>query len=146
MAIDDDLNKFGGLINYDDAAIITWFRLNKILYSYDNLVTALPLLDLKKDSIYRKLKKISSLKLIKRKVITDKEAFDLLNQNYLVGCQFCGLSNILMHDHHYPIRKKNNGTQVIKICPNCHSKFHQLTDHGVFIFNEECIVKGGAYR
>lgn len=60
---------------------------------------------------------------------SDKEVFDSLNGNFSRGCLFCGYDEIGLDKHHYPIRAKAGGTDIINICPNCHRLFHLLADH-----------------
>lgn len=39
-------------------------------------------------------------------------------------CEWCGAKTSILHNHHYPIPKRLGGKEIVKICPNCHSKFH----------------------
>lgn len=41
-------------------------------------------------------------------------------------CEWCGRKNYVLHAHHYPISKKNGGTEVVHICPNCHMNYHRV--------------------
>jgi hypothetical protein len=41
-------------------------------------------------------------------------------------CQWCNCKTILVHEHHYPIPKRLNGTETVKICPSCHYEYHHL--------------------
>ena len=59
---------------------------------------------------------------------SDEEAFKLLNKkNSKRGCLFCGYDKYVLDQHHYPIRRKDSGTETITLCPNCHRAFHCLT-------------------
>lgn len=60
---------------------------------------------------------------------SDKAVFNELSGNYSHGCLFCGYNEIGLDKHHYPIRAKEGGTKIIKICPNCHRLFHLFADH-----------------
>ncbi len=39
-------------------------------------------------------------------------------------CAWCGQSGSAI-DHHYPLQKRDGGTETVKICPNCHQFVHQ---------------------
>jgi hypothetical protein len=41
-------------------------------------------------------------------------------------CEWCGDKVFMLHEHHYPIPKREGGEDTVRICPNCHSTFHQL--------------------
>ena len=41
-------------------------------------------------------------------------------------CEWCGCGCNVINEHHYPIPKSKGGTDIVKICPNCHSEFHSL--------------------
>lgn len=41
-------------------------------------------------------------------------------------CEWCKINTYVLHEHHYPIKKKDGGTEIVKICPNCHHEFHYL--------------------
>ena len=41
-------------------------------------------------------------------------------------CEWCGNSTSILHEHHYPIPKHKGGTEIVKICPNCHCTYHKL--------------------
>jgi hypothetical protein len=60
---------------------------------------------------------------------TDKYIYEMLNWNFNEGCLFCGITDVLLDKHHYPIRKKDGWTETIKLCPNCHRKFHTSSDY-----------------
>lgn len=66
----------------------------------------------------------------KEEKIRDIDAYNQLNLvNSPKGCLFCGLNDLLLDNHHFPIRKRGGGTKTIKLCPNCHRRFHTLTDY-----------------
>ena len=72
------------------------------------------------------------LKFIAKKKLTDQAAYIILNKGNDLGCLFCGYENSYLDKHHYPIRNKDNGTETIDLCANCHREFHFLTDIGVY--------------
>ncbi|MBR5544878.1 MAG: phage protein [Clostridia bacterium] len=39
-------------------------------------------------------------------------------------CEWCGCKTTVLHSHHHPIPKRDGGTEVVKICSNCHHEFH----------------------
>lgn len=51
-------------------------------------------------------------------------------------CEWCGNECFLLHAHHYPIPKKDGGTNVVHICPNCHCTFHSLQSFGMIDTNK----------
>lgn len=50
-------------------------------------------------------------------------------------CEWCYETVFYLEEHHYPIPKRKNGTEVVRICPNCHRNFHRLEND-----------KNGAYK
>lgn len=48
-------------------------------------------------------------------------------------CEWCKSQVATIQEHHYPIRKKDGGENIVKICPNCHYGFHALSDRNEFI-------------
>lgn len=50
----------------------------------------------------------------------------LQNKNRGVTCEWCGTKTNAIHYHHYPIPRKNGGTELVKICPNCHYEYHNI--------------------
>ena len=52
-------------------------------------------------------------------------------------CSWCMCETLILHEHHYPIPKKNFGKEIEKICPNCHAEYHRLSDYPIFkIFDD----------
>ena len=41
-------------------------------------------------------------------------------------CEWCNNDCYILHEHHFPIPKKQGGKEIVKICPNCHYTFHSL--------------------
>lgn len=39
-------------------------------------------------------------------------------------CEWCKEKVVVLHEHHYPISKKDGGEDTVRICPNCHYSFH----------------------
>jgi len=69
--------------------------------------------------------------------LSDQDALSKIikrGRPYNSGCYACGFSRYL-HNHHYPVRQKDGGSQTIPLCPDCHSEFHQYADHGVLSSN-----------
>ena len=68
------------------------------------------------------------------KVVYDpKQAKELVLQNKNKGetCEWCGTKTNVIHYHHYPIPKKDGGTEIVKICPNCHCEYHSIINRSV---------------
>lgn len=40
-------------------------------------------------------------------------------------CEWCGKQSTALQKHHYPIPKREGGTDVVNICYECHHGFHQ---------------------
>jgi hypothetical protein len=84
-------------------------------------------------TISRAIKKLELLDFIKTKHLTAHEKYDIISAKKMNGlgignkiCSWCGCKTIVLHEHHYPIQLKDNGTETVLICPNCHSEFHKL--------------------
>lgn len=75
--------------------------------------------------IKQNLTKLGILKKIKLSVEELKEKTIKLSGKGLT-CEWCGNKCYILHEHHYPIPKKNGGTRLVNICPNCHYTFHKL--------------------
>lgn len=45
------------------------------------------------------------------------------------NCEWCNDYILYCEEHHYPVTKKDNGSEVVKICSNCHNLFHNLMHH-----------------
>jgi len=91
----------------------------KVYYYIDRLkiIELLPIIKLKPDTVYRHLLALSKLGIIKFSKLQDEDAYSLLNtEDSKTGCLFCGDDDMIMHNHHYPIRAKNNGESTIKLC------------------------------
>lgn len=43
-------------------------------------------------------------------------------------CEWCESQTYILHSHHFPIPKKDNGKETVDICANCHAEFHWLVD------------------
>lgn len=91
----------------------------KVTFSKAKILRTLT--DLEKDGYIKTSKKIS-----------DYEAFNILKNGkelHKKGCLFCGYNKCFLDEHHYPIRAKDNGSETISICSNCHREFHYITDY-----------------
>jgi hypothetical protein len=53
------------------------------------------------------------------------------------SCSWCGYSTPILHEHHYPIPKREGGKQIVEICANCHSEFHYLAESKFFKISRE---------
>lgn len=43
-----------------------------------------------------------------------------------LACGWCGINTLVLHEHHYPIPRSQDGTKTVSICPNCHYEFHTM--------------------
>ena len=121
-------------LDTNDALILRWlvdfFDENESFYDYDKIVNDLPILNINKQSIQKRIKRYISAELLK----DDKfHIVELLKNKNLhakgIGskiCEWCGINTVCLHSHHYPILKSDNGTKTVNICPNCHSEFHNF--------------------
>ncbi len=39
-------------------------------------------------------------------------------------CEWCGCKTSVLNKHHYPVPKRDGGTETVNICSNCHNEFH----------------------
>lgn len=84
-------------------------------------------------TIINKLKKLNlAIKVftnsqeIKEAVLKNKECSTNINSIFPNTCEWCGNNTIVLHEHHYPLKKSKGGTETVNICPNCHYEFHAL--------------------
>lgn len=52
-------------------------------------------------------------------------------------CSWCQGRSFKLHNHHYPISKKDGGLKTVRICANCHQEFHFLVDENKYAFPKE---------
>lgn len=117
--------------------LLSKFKINEIFYICDyymndkNIIETdkrMKKMGLSKNQLYLVKKKLKNLNIIKSKRLNiselKKETIKLSHKGY--KCEWCGKSCYILHDHHYPIPKKDGGTEIVRICPNCHYTFHKL--------------------
>lgn len=56
----------------------------------------------------------------------DAKEFTIKNSHKGYPCEWCGEESFLLHKHHFPVPRKDGGTEIVNICPNCHSTFHMV--------------------
>lgn len=83
-------------------------------------------------TIKRIVNRLETLGLIK-KVNTNREMIidKLKSKPSVIGvgnklCTLCKSTTAQLHNHHYPIKASEGGTETIGICPNCHFEFHYM--------------------
>lgn len=91
-------------------------------YEYPKLLTETEIRYLKENNILIK-RKYDAEKI--KKVLCDKQPQGGIGTE---TCNWCKCTTIILHEHHYPIPKKDGGTETVKICPNCHYEFHYFMD------------------
>lgn len=57
-------------------------------------------------------------------------------------CCWCNSETYVLHDHHYPVTAKSNGSDTIQICANCHSEYHFLKTVTLIRINKEKLNGG----
>ena len=131
-----DLIRNKGITN-SEAILLSLFLDVDIRYGLPSNTEISSITGFTKESISRSISNlIRKGYLIRVKKYSDNDAFKTLNKKSSdVGCLFCGFSEVTLDNHHYPIRAKDGGEDTIRLCPNCHRKFHELTD-----YNRECII------
>lgn len=75
------------------------------------------------------LRKLVNKKLIITKNVEYKDLKNIVISSKGKGnktCEWCGCKTTILHSHHYPIPRRLEGTETVKICPNCHYEFHNL--------------------
>lgn len=117
-------------LSLQELAIYDYIMKNKI-WTYDSIIKDNPLLCISnKKTIYKKIEKFKKLNILHIEKMNDTEVYNLLNKkNSKKGCLFCGYDKCSLDNHHYPIRTKDGGKDTIKLCPNCHRRFHDLADY-----------------
>lgn len=88
-----------------------------------------------KSVVSRSIKRLLELGLIETYEIQPSEVMQMLCQKLpqemkqgKYTCEWCKCSTIALQEHHYPLPRRLNGTQIVNICANCHFEFHQLAD------------------
>lgn len=54
-------------------------------------------------------------------------------------CEWCHAKTAHLHSHHYPTPKRLGGTNVVSICPNCHSEFHALEHMAAYSLTDKIL-------
>ena len=62
----------------------------------------------------------------KKHLIQEQIKADTLNAKKEKICEWCKGRAYMLHEHHYPVPKRDGGTETVNICPNCHSTFHYI--------------------
>lgn len=51
-------------------------------------------------------------------------------------CEWCTGKTFILHQHHYPLGKKQKGKTTVSICANCHAEFHYLMEYSVTLIDD----------
>jgi hypothetical protein len=135
------LIKYG--LSIKDGAILSALNGGQFNTTAKQFVKALPLVGNNHRTLKEKLHILEEMEIISSKLLTDKETYLTLKKGDFNtnSCQFCGVDDVYLHAHHYPIRRASGGLDTINICPNCHTKFHMLADYEKrYVFNEPFIT------
>lgn len=72
---------------------------------------------------------------IKAKVISSKNSqFGSLPNSK--ECEWCGYNTLVLHEHHFPVRHSDGGTETVSICPNCHAEYHAIENCSAYRLSE----------
>ena len=103
---------------------------NKVAIIMETLCDGLPFFA--RQIIERALESLKSLGYI-RLGMSPEEKKTLISSKYMNGygignkiCEWCGCKTMKLHNHHYPIQKKDAGTDTVNVCATCHQEFHSL--------------------
>ncbi|MBE9053543.1 hypothetical protein IQ243_24685 [Nostocales cyanobacterium LEGE 11386] len=73
--------------------------------------------------------------LIEEFTFSEEEALQLIRKkvpqsfsNSRLKCSWCNGTTVAIQKHHYPVKRSEDGKEVVNICPSCHCEFHFLTD------------------
>jgi hypothetical protein len=48
-------------------------------------------------------------------------------------CEWCHGQTSALQSHHFPVPRKHGGTEIVKICPNCHFEYHGMESQQRFV-------------
>ena len=65
---------------------------------------------------------------IDKKILKPKEIKNVIlkGDNKNKTCEWCNNKVAILQEHHYPVLRKDGGTETVSICPNCHYTYHHL--------------------
>lgn len=103
----------------------------KHIYNIQMLSNKMPYFNSK--TILRIIERLQASEAIRLVEIDDKRKVEFLISKDLNGygvgnlaCGWCGINTLVLHEHHYPIPRSQDGTKTVSICPNCHYEFHTM--------------------
>jgi len=122
-------------LSITECAVCDWFLQNIYCIHPLQIAKDLPIISDKADTFYRICRKLLAKKVVRLVKMDDHTAIRFMDKGFSKGCIFCGrLYGI--HKHHYPIRKKDGGTETVLLCANHHHEFHRAVDFGVFFLEK----------
>ncbi len=80
---------------------------------------------------------------IKQKVIESK-TFQKGSLPGAKACSWCSYETLVLHEHHYPVRREDGGEKVVAICPNCHAEYHAIEGSSAYRFSDK--ARGESYE
>lgn len=110
-------------IQLSDRLYLSIYKNTMNIYETDKIMEY----NMSKSSISRikqRLKNLGYIKYINNPQQAKQFVIDILDSGDT--CEWCGRKNYVLHEHHYPITKSNGGINTVKICPNCHTNYHQI--------------------
>lgn len=96
----------------------------------DNFIQDYPCIRVSRKRLSRIIRKLINEGLFKRGKINHEEIVEKLKSKSIEKpyiCEWCGENVATVDEHHYPVPKSKGGTEVVRICPNCHCTFHRMT-------------------
>lgn len=132
LGLDDrDLMILRWFIDYKDTGKMAKKIINDDVYywiKYEGIVDAFPIAGWKKDTVYRRLKKLVNAKVLKHETIKQCGVWSYytIGENYIELLDSNGKSSVILNKHRYTVLRKDGGEKVVNIRPNCHYQFHYL--------------------
>ena len=83
-----------------------------------------------KNRCRNKLKKLGLIQDLLIDDVYEAKKLTLKYSNTGKVCEWCGHKSYILHKHHFPVPKSMGGTEIVEICPNCHSTFHSIYKGG----------------
>lgn len=136
-------------LNITETAILCYiaflyqkYQKDILFINADFIIQKLPLLNItSQDTVNKILTNLANITKSFERGIDDIDAVAFIKKHFQVThnrtehlflykyCSWCNVEVLTFDKHHYPIRRRDNGKEVINICKNCHQLFHDITDN-----------------